>query len=167
MPYPSFAAHPTSWMQVFNGLKNFYQPSLCWKRIGNAFLDPAWLTLNPQLLTSLFPLTEGSTRYILSWADRLNLKAQCYPKSILGYCAENYPQSRSHPGALTSFLVGMQREQPDPSRCHPRSRQRRSLQWHQFSCHVSAAAWKGQQDPSRGCPSAEALFGWPSPMSPR
>lgn len=115
------------------------------------------LTLNPHLLISIFPPMEGSTRYVLSWIDRLNLKARGYPKSILGYCAENYPLSPSHPGALTSLPVGMQRKQPDPTRC-----QHWSLQWYQFSCHVSAVAWKEQQDPSRGCPSAGASFGWPS-----
>lgn len=60
----------------------------------------------------------------------------------------------------------MQSKQPDPTRCQHRSQQRRSLQWYQFSCHVPAAAWKEQQDPSRGCPSAEVLFGWPSSTSP-
>lgn len=59
----------------------------------------------------------------------------------------------------------MQSKQPDPTGCQHRSHQRRSLQGYRFSCHVSAVAWKQQQDPSSGCPSAEALFGWPSSTS--
>lgn len=95
VPYPSFAAHASSWMKVVQWPKELL-PTIPvlethWKCFPGSSLVSTWLTLNPQFLISIFPLVEGSTRYMLSWVDRLNLKAQGYPKSILGYCAENYP----------------------------------------------------------------------------